>query len=68
MTAQAVRITDDTTPEELAEAITQMCAWAKRQQRLIAQFDADDPTDWDKAHRRMDGPLDDYLAAIHASS
>lgn len=59
----AIRITDDTTRAELAEYLTNMCAFAKRQPRAIALFEADPPTAWDKAHRRMDGPLDDWLAA-----
>lgn len=58
-----IKVTDDTTRDELAEYLTNLCAFAKRQQRIVARFDSDEPTAWDKAHRRMDGPLDDWLRA-----
>ena len=63
MSMTAVRITDDTTREELEEYLTNLNAFAKRQPRAIALFAAEPPTNWDKAHRRMDGPLDDWLAS-----
>ena len=56
-------IRDDTTAEELVEYLTNLNAFAKRQQRITARFSDDPPTEKDKAHRRMDGPLDDLLAA-----
>lgn len=58
-----VRITDETTADELVEYLTNLNNFAKRQQRITARFTNDPPTDKDKAHRRMDGPLDDLLAA-----
>lgn len=56
-------IADRPTREELAEYLANLCAFAKRQPRVVARFADDEPTAWDKAHRRMDGPLDDWLAA-----
>lgn len=57
-------IADDTTVEELAEYLANLNNFAKRQQRITARFTADAPTEKDKAHRLMDGPLDDILAAL----
>lgn len=60
-----IRITDETTTDELAEYLANLNAFAKRQQHLIeGSFEA--PTEWTKAHRRMDAPLDDYLRAARA--
>lgn len=53
-----IRITDDTTAEELAEYIGHLCANAKRQQCIVGSDQH--PTAWDRAHRQMDGPLDLY--------
>lgn len=55
------RITDDTTEAELAEYLRNMCAYAKRQQCIVGNLNEE--TAWDKAHRRMDGALDDWLRA-----
>jgi hypothetical protein len=46
---------------ELAEYLTNVCAFAKRQQHITAKFTSDEPTPWDKAHRLMDGALDDLM-------
>lgn len=58
----------DTSPREAERRaaerqLASLNAAAKKQQRLVARFTGDDPTGWDMAHRRMDGPLDDWLAA-----
>lgn len=45
--------------DELVEYLTNICAYAKRQQYITARLSTDPPTAWDKAHRLMDGPLDD---------
>ena len=58
-----VKITDDTTKAELAEYLTNLNAFAKRQPHVMEKSYLDRETDWTKAHRRMDGPLDDWLAA-----
>ena len=47
---------------ELVEYLANLCAFAKRQQHIVARFSTDEPTAWDKAHRLMDGPLDELLA------
>jgi hypothetical protein len=57
-------IRDDTTAEELVEYLTNLNAFAKRQQRITARFTNDRPTEKDKAHRRMDAPLDAILEAL----
>lgn len=59
MTAMIQRITDDTTRAEVEECLAHLCAHAKRQPCVVG--DDTIPTAWDKAHRRMDGPLDDWL-------
>lgn len=58
---ETIVITDDTTVDELVEYLTNLNNHAKRQPHIVG----DDviPSAWDKAHRRMDGPLDDLLAA-----
>lgn len=48
--------------DELVEYLANVCAFAKRQQYVTARFTTDAPTAWDKAHRLMDGPLDELLA------
>tara|TARA_R100001244_G_scaffold6385_14_gene7548 strand:+ start:6066 stop:6269 length:204 start_codon:yes stop_codon:yes gene_type:complete len=62
MTAQAFRITDETTAAELIELLGHLNANARRLPRIVG----DDviPTAWDQAHRRMDGPIDDVLEAL----
>lgn len=54
-------ITDDTTPDELAEAITHCGVYAKRQPHVMG--DAAHPSGWDLAHQKLDLLLDDWLAA-----
>lgn len=61
--AETIVIRDDTSYDDLVEYVTNLNNHAKRQQRITARFTNDPPTDKDKAHRRMDGPLDDLLAA-----
>lgn len=48
--------------DELVEYLTNVVAFAKRQQHIVAKFTTDKPTEWDKAHRLMDGPLDELMA------
>lgn len=52
------------TVDDLAECLQHLCRFAKRQQCVVGT--AEYPTPWDRAHRRMDGPLDDLLAKRHA--
>lgn len=49
--------------DDLAEYLLNVCAFAKRQQRIVERYTTDRPSEWTKAHRLMDGPLDDWLAA-----
>lgn len=55
---------DTTTVADLAEYLGNLNAFAKRQQRITARFTNDKPTEKDKAHRRMDAPLDAILEAL----
>lgn len=64
MTAQAFRITDETTAAELIELLGHLNANARRQQRIVERFTTDAPTPYTLAHRRMDGPIDDALEAL----
>lgn len=59
--AETIVIRDDTTLAELIEYVTNLNNFAKRQPHVIGCDKI--PSSWDKAHRRMDGPLDDLLAA-----
>jgi hypothetical protein len=51
------------TRAEIEECLTNLMRFAKKQPRVVARMLCDRPTDWDKAHRNMDGPLDAWLAA-----
>lgn len=57
-----LRITDDTTKAELAEALTHACAYAIRLPHVMSRDDRH-PSQWDRAHRRLDSLLDDYQRA-----
>lgn len=50
-------ITDDTTRDELAEAITHANAYAERQPHVLG---VSGPSKWDEAHERINALLDDY--------
>lgn len=52
-----IRVTDDSTRAEIAEALTNMAAYAARQQHHP------DCERWVTAHRRIDALLDDYEKA-----
>lgn len=54
-----IRIADETTREELAEYLANLNHFAKRQMPVVGNGE----TSWDRAHRRMDGALDDWLAS-----
>lgn len=54
-----VVISDETTRDELAEYLANLNHFAKRQMPVVGNGE----TSWDVAHRRMDGALDDWLAA-----
>ena len=56
-----VRITDESTRADIAEAITNMCARARREMPVVGTELL--PTPWDKRHRAIDALLDDYERA-----
>jgi hypothetical protein len=51
--------TPDDIHTELVECLTHLVAYARRQQYIVARFNDDEPTAWDKAHARIDAALDD---------
>jgi hypothetical protein len=58
-----VRDLDETTRDDLAEALTNLATHAKRQQYVIEKFTEDQPTPWTVAHQRINAVLDEWLAA-----
>lgn len=55
--------TDETTRADIAEALANLTAYAKRQPRVVHRFEADPPTRWDVAHERIDAALTSWQAA-----
>lgn len=53
-------ITDDTTRDELAEAIVHANAFAERQPHVLG---VSGPSKWDTAHARVDALLEDWERA-----
>lgn len=45
--------------DEIVEYLTHLCDYAKKQQHITARFATDRPTDWDRAHDRINSALDD---------
>ncbi len=58
-----IRVTDDTTRHELAEAIDNLNRSAKRAQHIVEKFSDDEPTEWTRWHRRIDALLEDWMKA-----
>lgn len=56
--------TAEDTCDDLAEAMANLCRYAKRQQCIVGTLER--PTPWDDAHRGLDAPLDAWLAKAHA--
>lgn len=60
MTAQPlIHVTDDTTRDELAEALANLNTFAKRQMYVVEKFTTDSPTAWSRAHQRINALLTD---------
>jgi hypothetical protein len=57
-----LRVTDDSTREEIAEAITHCCRTAVRAPHVISP-DPDRPSQWDIAHVRLNALLAEWEAA-----
>lgn len=55
-----------TTRADLAEALDNLVAHARRQQCIVEKFTTDVPTAWTKAHRRINEKLGDWQAATCA--
>lgn len=53
---------------ELAEALSHLCDYAKRQPCVVETFAADPPTRWSRAHERINAVLDDYERAARTPS
>jgi hypothetical protein len=56
-TPDQIRITDESTREEIGEALTHLAQYAARQQHHP------DCSRWVRAHERIDSLLDDWLEA-----
>jgi hypothetical protein len=61
MTAPVIRVTDDTTWDELASALANVCARAKRVPRVVGSEKL--PTEWDTRHEQIDALLTDMERA-----
>lgn len=48
---------EDDTRADLAEYLTNLAAFARRQMYVVERFSDDPPTAWTKAHRRIDEAL-----------
>lgn len=57
------RVTDDTTRDEIAGLLADVCREAKRCPRIVERFTTDKPTDWSEHHELIDALLGDWLAA-----
>lgn len=60
-TPETIRITDDSTRGEIAEALTHLNRRAKREFPRIGT--AEHPTPWDRRHTALDNLLDDWRSA-----
>ena len=56
-----VRITDETTRHEIAEALSNMCARAQREMPVVGTEEL--PTPWDKRHAALDELLTQWSKA-----
>lgn len=56
-----IRVTDDTTRDQIAEACGHVCASAKRLPRVVGT--AECPTLWDRLHAKLDVLLDEWQAS-----
>ena len=55
---------DAATADDLAEHLTNLAAFARRQPYVIEKFTDDRPTNWTKAHRRINEALDRWQLAL----
>lgn len=60
---EVLRVTDETSRQFLGELINQANRDAKRQQRIVKQFERDKPTKWDEAHADIDALVTDWESA-----
>lgn len=51
---------DEPTAPDIAEALANLCAAAKRCQRVTHEASTLQPTDWDRRHRQINDALDEY--------
>lgn len=59
-----LRITDDTSKAELAEAITNLNQTAKRQMYVVEKFTTDPPTKWSQMHARLNALITEHETAL----
>jgi hypothetical protein len=58
-----IRVTDDTTKADLAEAITNLAVKAKHEQHIVERYSNDEPTAWSMRHRAINAALDYWQRA-----
>lgn len=56
-----IRVSDDSTRADIAEAMTNLCARARREMPVVGTVDL--PTPWDKRHEALDALLTDWEQA-----
>jgi hypothetical protein len=51
------------TRTDIADELTELTRYAKRQQHLVKRFTDDDPTDWDESHQWINDLLAEWQQA-----
>ena len=54
-----LRITDDSPPEDIAEALVHLAHTAMREPGIVRKTERDDPTRWDRQHELINEMLVD---------
>lgn len=58
-----LRVTEDTTRADLAEAIANLNRTAKRQMYVVEKFTTDPPSKWSQMHARLNDLLTEHETA-----
>lgn len=59
--SDTIRVTDETTRDELASALANVCARARRIPHVVGSETL--PSEWDRRHRQLDELLSDWEQA-----
>lgn len=57
--SETLVIRDDSTHDDLVEALANLCGHARKQQYVVEKLTTDVPTAWTRAHQRINAVLDD---------